>query len=184
MTNVQRHEARAAAITHVTEVAASRAPVFAEDTCRRLEQEVAAWTDEAMVERVRRSWAEDAFGKELAALQAKINTIEHLWAGGLTKRPPRQMPRLPTIAAVHELGDLARCVRCSYLPPVDEWRYAHSYLQRAHIIDRVFDGTDYPANLAPLCEGCHGRQPIFQPGDEAVAYTWFGLRDPLRAARV
>lgn len=42
----------------------------------------------------------------------------------------------------------------------------------------VFDGLDLVANLAPLCSWCHRGQPIFRPGDEYEARTWFALPGP------
>ena len=94
----------------------------------------------------------------------------------LPVRPRRRMPTLLAIARYHGLGEVSYCVRCGYRPPWDHWGISSTYLERAHIIDRCFDGLDVAPNLAPLCSWCHRTQPIFKPGDEAEAYAWFGLR--------
>lgn len=85
------------------------------------------------------------------------------------------MPSMQKIAAFHGLGITPMCVRCGSQPPVATWREAQSWLQRAHIIDRIADGLDLETNLAPLCERCHQSQPMFEPGDEPQALEWFGL---------
>lgn len=82
----------------------------------------------------------------------------------LTERPPRRMPSMKAIIRHHGLPG-RYCVRCS-----DD-----GYLERAHIIDRVFGGLDNAANLAPLCDYCHRTQPIFKPGQEGEALRWFRL---------
>lgn len=96
-------------------------------------------------------------------------------AGFWPSRPGRRMPTLSRIAAYHGLPAEPACVRCKWVAPCGTWRAASRYLERAHIIDRVFDGLDGPQNLAPLCHGCHKDQPIFRPGDEVAALRWFGL---------
>lgn len=99
---------------------------------------------------------------------------DRLLAGGLVRRPKRQMPSMVKIAAHHGLSDSAPlCVRCGRVPDdCGSWRKP-SGLQRAHMIDRVFDGLDTLANLLPLCVLCHRSQPIFKAGDEDKALDWF-----------
>lgn len=79
------------------------------------------------------------------------------------ERGPRRMPSMKRVLRHH--GIEGRCCRCGY----------DGYLERAHIIDRVFGGLDTGANLAPLCSWCHRGQPIFEPGQEDEARDWFGL---------
>ena len=97
---------------------------------------------------------------------------DRLAAGGLAIRPKRKMPSLKRIAEVNNLGMDARCVRCGYTQG-GAWPYTCNWLDRAHVIDRVFDGLDTEANLRPLCHLCHRSQPIFEPGDEHTALDWF-----------
>jgi 5-methylcytosine-specific restriction endonuclease McrA len=94
---------------------------------------------------------------------ANLRKQERLRAGGLTDRPPRNMPSMKKIVAYHGLPTPPTCVRCGL----------DGYLERAHIIDRVFDGLDLESNLLPLCPLCHRSQPIFKPGDEDAALKWF-----------
>jgi hypothetical protein len=54
----------------------------------------------------------------------------------------------------------------------ERWQQSSSYLERAHLITRVFDGLDGPQNLAPLCGSCHRYQPSFEPGQEQEALDW------------
>ncbi|WP_305779506.1 hypothetical protein [Nocardia nova] len=56
------------------------------------------------------------------------------------------------------------CFGCNWLPPVpdgrvDSWQVANSWLDRAHLHDRVFGGADAPLNLVPLCHLCHDAMP-------------------------
>jgi len=93
-------------------------------------------------------------------------------------RPKRRMPSLLHIARFWGIAhQQPHCVRCFALAPVDDWRKANSYLQRAHIVDRIFDGLDVVWNIAPLCVRCHHHQPIFRAGEELDAIDWFGLYD-------
>lgn len=95
-------------------------------------------------------------------------------------RSARSMPTLLAVAKHHGVADREPfCFRCGDEPDVAAWSDANSYLERAHIIDRVFDGLDVPQNLAPLCKPCHKEQPAFRAGDEVKALAWFGL--PLAA---
>lgn len=88
------------------------------------------------------------------------------------KRPPRRTPTHMKIAKYHNIT-IPQCMRCGWYPPTTDWKEAHKYLQRAHIIDRVYGGLDLPANMAPLCVPCHDRQPSWEPGHEALALSWF-----------
>jgi hypothetical protein len=91
------------------------------------------------------------------------------------RRPKRRMPSMIRIAAYHRLGEQPFCIRCEWEPPISSWREAGPWLVRAHIIDRVCDGLDLESNLAPLCNPCHGSQPMFENGDERAALYWFGM---------
>jgi 5-methylcytosine-specific restriction endonuclease McrA len=99
--------------------------------------------------------------------------VAHILAGGPPRRPPRQIPSLTLIAAFHGLGPVPHCVRCRRTAP-GSWRAASRHLERAHIIDRIFDGLDTEQNLLPLCSSCHRAQPGFRPGEEVRALLWFG----------
>jgi hypothetical protein len=86
---------------------------------------------------------------------------------------PRRMPSLPKLAKALHLGDVPACYRCGAEVPRANWATATGQLDRAHVIDRCFGGSDDAANLRPLCETCHEIQPSFVPGEEAVALYWF-----------
>ena len=160
--------------------------VFAPTALRRVEEWLAArqqrdteWINRCMSGPVEfwKSNAEVIQGlKDLnAQFAAQERERDRLLAGGLPRRGPRRMPSMRRIAAHHGLGQDPYCVVCGYGPPASTWMAASSYLERAHIIDRCFDGLDVEANLAPLCGSCHRSQPIFEPGDEERALAWFGL---------
>ncbi len=110
------------------------------------------------------------FGATAKRIAGEIARLE---AGGLPQRPPRQMPSLKRIALHHGLGPDPYCVRCGVVGGEGSWAAANAWLERAHVIDRVFDGLDIESNLLPLCGGCHRQQPIFEPGDECAALRWF-----------
>ncbi len=120
----------------------------------------------------------DEYRREVLRLGAKAQAlareIARLEAGGLPQRPPRRMPGLERIARFHSLGPAAHCVRCGFARQPPEWARAAGWLERAHIIDRVFDGLDLESNLLPLCSPCHLDQPVFRAGEEAPALRWFG----------
>lgn len=48
--------------------------------------------------------------------------------------------------------------------------------ERAHLIDRCFDGLDGVQNLVLLCDLCHWSMPSFAPGEEALAIAWVASR--------
>lgn len=108
-------------------------------------------------------------------LQALASEEEHIRRVDLAPRGARTWPTLRQIAAHHGLGPEPYCLRCGWQPPVETWVAARGLLERAHIIDRVFDGLDLVSNIAPLCAPCHRAQPIFGPRDEYDARAWFGL---------
>jgi hypothetical protein len=123
------------------------------------------------------AWAEGRRGGSLREVLDKQKTLkrelDRLLQGGLAEREPRRVPSLAKVADHHGLDARPSCVRCGYEPPVDSWREASGWLQRAHVIDRFAGGLDNAANLRPLCRMCHRMQPIFVPGDEDVALEWF-----------
>lgn len=116
-----------------------------------------------------------------------------------TDIPGRKRPNLPHILEVAEFwvdrDDWPHyrantigfgepfCARCGWLVPIDDSRFAtdkgawgeaskRSYLERAHLIDRCYDGLDGVQNLVPLCWRCHDVMPSFKPGDEDAALSW------------
>src|SRR5262245_28203264 len=97
----------------------------------------------------------------------------------LPARPRRSMPSLRKIVAHwREMGpfvvdDHPHCFACRQPAPVDDWADARGWLERAHLIDRVFGGLDGPQNLVLLCSLCHRLQPAFKPCD-GVRYEAFG----------
>lgn len=160
--------------------------VFAPTALRRVEewlsqrgQRDAAWIDQCMSGPATSWMAHGEMMQGLKRLQADFERQERerdrLLAGGLPRRGPRQMPSLRRIAEYHSLGERPWCLGCDWKVPLATWTDASGLLERAHIIDRVFDGLDTLANLAPLCSRCHKTQPIFRPGDEEAALQWFGL---------
>lgn len=95
---------------------------------------------------------------------------------GYSFRPKRRMPTMTQIAKHHGFDrSTPLCIRCGLVPDdYATWKDAGGLgLERAHVIDRVFDGLDTLANLLPLCWRCHRGQPIFKAGDEAAALDWF-----------
>lgn len=63
------------------------------------------------------------------------------------------------------------------LPFEKRWELATKYLDRAHLIDRCFDGLDIAPNLVPLCVICHKEQPSYRPGMEENALSWVASHD-------
>lgn len=103
---------------------------------------------------------------------------------GYRNRPRRKSFSLKRIAEYWGVRDIRPfCFRCDRtFINAAKWEQANGYLERAHIIDRVFDGLDSPSNIVPLCGSCHGGQPVFKAGDEWLALIWTGanLLDPAR----
>lgn len=67
------------------------------------------------------------------------------------------------------------CFACGWLPPIADgrrtsWQYAARWLDRAHLHDHCFGGTDEPANLVMLCHLCHDAMPSFV--DRVPALAW------------
>lgn len=116
--------------------------------------------------------------RELQRLDGELATDlrrrEVLLDGAPARRPRRRMPTLQRIAAFHRLPSQPACVRCEMQPRAERWSDPNPGLERAHIIDRVYNGLDLVSNLLPLCPPCHRSQPIFKPGDDAAALEWFG----------
>lgn len=110
----------------------------------------------------------DLLDAERAHLRQAERDLKRLRSGGLAPRLERRMPTWRHIVLHHRI-DLA-CRRCGDRDLAN--------LERAHIIDRCFDGLDEVSNIAPLCWQCHKAQPIFRPGDEYQARAWFGLPGP------
>lgn len=77
------------------------------------------------------------------------------------ERGPRRMPSMKKICE-HWRVPFGYCFRCGQPARCD----------RAHIIDRCFDGLDDVQNIVPLCYPCHSDMPPFWPGDERAAYGW------------
>ena len=106
------------------------------------------------------------------------------------ERPKRRMPSGWTIARYWAsrsefLVDLEEpeCFACGVVydwgedfheqTPRQRWTKAEHWLQRAHIVARVYHGLDGPQNLALLCELCHRYQPD-NSGKESIAYIQAG----------
>lgn len=76
------------------------------------------------------------------------------------------------------------CSGCGWLPPVSDghgtdaqrWSAAAKYIDRAHLADHTFGGSDGAENLVPLCHLCHSGMPSFRPGSEAEALEWVKAR--------
>ncbi len=70
---------------------------------------------------------------------------------------------MPTVGAIarHHGRQAETCWRCG----------DRAFLVRAHLVDRVYGGSDAPDNLALLCDWCHDRMPPFTDHDEATAYA-------------
>jgi len=79
-------------------------------------------------------------------------------------RPCRRPPTFRAIAKHHGMGWVS-CIKCG--PDVV------THLERAHVIERSAGGLDTIANFHILCRSCHKRQPIFLPGEEEFALSWF-----------
>lgn len=91
----------------------------------------------------------------------------------LPARPGRRMPSMIRIARVQQLPAKPHCTRCGRESRQrTRWSEPTFFLERAHIIDRVFGGLDNASNLLPLCRNCHSLQPIFEPGMERAALAW------------
>ena len=191
MTDLKNADYRTQVIASIVQTAATRKPVWLEERCRRTEQRIARWEadfTEALVKACASPYQTitHTFDQWVNALGNDLLMVRLVRDEKPLARPARKMPTLRKIAAAHDLGDEPYCVRCSALSSAETWDQSSGcppFLERAHIIDRWAGGTDYPANIAPLCSACHLGQPVFVPGDEAVAYDWFGLPDPYAAVR-
>ena len=161
------------AVDEITALAPPQPGVFATSAYARLHAWIAAYPEYEIQELSRRGFRPEDFQQLRGRFESTVQQARRLLAGDTIGRPGRWMPSLLKIAQFHGLGDEPFCVRCGYQPPVQTWREAARYLQRAHIIDRVYDGLDAVQNIVPLCGLCHRRQPIFR--DKVPALEWFGL---------
>jgi hypothetical protein len=111
------------------------------------------------------------------------------------------MPQLPAVARhwqglsdwPHYPGNIDSgepfCARCGWrVPPhkapVDEygdprrvslaqlWQKAGRVVDRAHLVDHMFDGRDDVANIVPLCHLCHREMPSFGVREAGNALAW------------
>lgn len=57
--------------------------------------------------------------------------------------------------------------------PKQRWNAAKRWLQKAHIVARVYGGLDGPQNIALLCDLCHSYQPD-DNGADAIAWIAAG----------
>lgn len=128
------------------------------------EEEVNRWID--------RSAANESVADWVQGLKIRQAEVRRLRDGGIPRRPGRRMPSLASIARFNNLGEDPYCMKCWY-EPEGKWRDANGWLERAHVIDRVFNGLDNESNLRPLCSRCHRSQPIFEVGQESEALKWF-----------
>jgi len=82
-----------------------------------------------------------------------------------TQNAKRQGRRMPTVGAIarHHGRTTDQCWRCN----------DRAFLVRAHLVDRVFGGSDDVSNLALLCDWCHDRMRPFREDRvaDAIAYT-------------
>lgn len=93
-----------------------------------------------------------------------LREIALLLKGAVPDRGKRSMPSIARIAAHHDL------------PPDECWRCGRDgYVERAHIVARVWDGLDGPQNIALLCPPCHRRTPAFDPWDWQARRLYSGL---------
>lgn len=82
----------------------------------------------------------------------------------MTDRPKRRMPSMKRLLEYRNIKE-PHCQKCLVPMPVD-------HLERAHLIDRCYDGLDGAQNLAALCGWCHKQMPSFYNGDEDEAMRW------------
>lgn len=67
------------------------------------------------------------------------------------------------------------CFACGWLAPVkdgrrDSWRVAGKWLDRAHLHDHVFGGSNDPSNFVLLCHLCHYDMP--ESADREGGLLW------------
>lgn len=94
----------------------------------------------------------------------------------LSDRPKRRMPTAEAVAGYwyrqYDDDPFAvdffepRCFRCNLRLPT--W----NHFERAHLVNRGMDGTDFECNLAMLCHRCHRRMPNFDAGEGQAAISW------------
>lgn len=112
----------------------------------------------------------------------------------LALTPPKR--RMPTLLAIAEhwedrpdwrdypgnidIGE-PFCAACGWRVPVPwgqdldlaaMWGWAGKWIDRAHLVDHMADGSDDVSNLVPLCHLCHRTMPMFRVGQSAAALDW------------
>jgi hypothetical protein len=86
------------------------------------------------------------------------------------------------------------CFRCGWLAPVKDWAAytqgssedkmtkvwngAAGWLERCHLQDNAFGGSEQPMNLVPMCVACHEQQPLSETWATGVAYVNQHVRCP------
>jgi hypothetical protein len=68
------------------------------------------------------------------------------------------------------------CFACGWLAPVadgrpDSWARASAWLDRAHLHERVFGGSDDPSNLVMLCHLCHDVYPAVRTREGGLEWV-------------
>jgi hypothetical protein len=113
---------------------------------------------------------------------------EQIWKPGWKPaRPERRMPTLWKLAeywaargTFDVLLDDPHCFGCREdvsefchgETPKARWNSLSGYLERAHLVARVYDGLDAPQNIVPLCGPCHRLMP---DDDGPAAIKWVQL---------
>jgi hypothetical protein len=60
------------------------------------------------------------------------------------------------------------------MPRDERWNAASTFLERAHLADRAWNGLDQVQNIVPLCGLCHRVMPSFTDGREAIKWVQGG----------
>lgn len=61
------------------------------------------------------------------------------------------------------------------------WEKANGWLERCHLQDHCYGGSEDASNMVPMCPACHRWQPECYTRDEGVAYVSEQVRAPLLA---
>jgi hypothetical protein len=106
------------------------------------------------------------------------------------RRPARKYPGVWTLVCYWQDRDPcpfivgtwteANCFACQRPAPTnhenslprDNWNRALGWLERAHLVTRMYGGLDDPANVVPLCFTCHRIMPDFPPAEWEKAIKW------------
>jgi hypothetical protein len=175
-----RERALANLDVQVQKILTARMPLPARLPDDQIGEFVRRYTDEQMVPALRRLKAE------------RERVLSPSWHPLPPRRPRRQMPSLWAIASYWhvregnpllldaEAVEFPYCFACSAMAPgIDEdrpvrirWNAAGRWLDRAHLVDRVFAGLDGPQNIVPLCYPCHKVMPSFRVEQGAEAIRW------------